>query len=95
MTGSDGVAPSDKWPCGFWAFHGLQSHSFPNCFFLGPTQIGATTNVPHALDEQSRLLAFIVDRSSPGGATRIVPTTAADDARVEEMRDKTRLTSRF
>jgi len=60
ILGRSGVALSAKWATGMRTFHGLFSHDFPNCFFMGFTQTGYTANVPHALDEQARHLAYVL-----------------------------------
>jgi hypothetical protein len=60
MVGVGQVKLSDKWANGFRTFHGLMSHGFPNCFFMGVTQTGLTTNYCHAIDEQARHIAAIL-----------------------------------
>ncbi len=60
ILGRSGIALSAKWAKGMSTFHGLFSHDFPNCFFIGFTQTGYTANVPHALDEQARHIAWVL-----------------------------------
>ncbi len=79
VIGRDGVVLSQKWAKGLSTFHGLHSHGFPNCFFMGFTQTGYTANVPHALDEQAKHMAYILKHSRDQGV-RVFEATAAAEA---------------
>ncbi|HCB34692.1 MAG TPA: monooxygenase [Acidimicrobiaceae bacterium] len=95
IIGRGGQSLSDKWENGMRTFHGLTSHGFPNCFFLGFTQSAVTVNVPHALAEQSAHVAYLIGQAAERGATRIEPTPEAEQWWQDEMADKARLGLRF
>ncbi|GAC1530472.1 MAG: NAD(P)/FAD-dependent oxidoreductase [Acidimicrobiales bacterium] len=95
VIGRDGVTLSEKWADGLRTLHGLQTHGFPNCFFLGFTQTAVTVNVPHALDEQARHVTYIVDEVRRRGARTVEATVGAEQAWLDEMREKARLGVRF
>lgn len=79
VIGKNGQKLSDKWHNGPLTFHGLFSHGFPNCFFLGFTQTGVSPNVTHMLTEQAQHLAYVIEKARKGDATTIEPTQEAED----------------
>jgi cation diffusion facilitator CzcD-associated flavoprotein CzcO len=95
IIGRDGMTLSDKWANGLRTLHGLQSHGFPNCFFLGFTQTAVTVSVPYALNEQAKHVTYILDEARQRGAATVEITVDAELAWLDEMRDKARLTERF
>ncbi len=95
IIGRGGQTLSDKWSDGVKTFHGLTSHGFPNCFFLGFTQTAVTVNVPHALMEQASHVTYMLDEAAERDCTRIEPTAEAEQWWQEEMADKARLGVRF
>jgi cyclohexanone monooxygenase len=95
VVGRDGMTLSEKWSEGLRTLHGLQTNGFPNCFFLGFTQTAVTVNVPHALDEQARHVAFILDQVRSRGASTVEATFDGEQAWCDEMRSKARLGVRF
>ena len=95
IIGRDGVSLSDKWANGLRTFHGLQTHAFPNCFFLGFTQTAVTVSVPHALNEQARHVTYILEEARRRGAHTVEVTAEAEQSWLDEMRDKARLAERF
>ncbi|WP_374414702.1 flavin-containing monooxygenase [Novosphingobium colocasiae] len=62
VIGRGGQRLSDKWANGISTYHGLFSRGFPNMFFMGLTQTGATVSVPHMLQEQVDHLTWIIER---------------------------------
>ncbi len=95
MIGRHGQTLSDKWADGWRTLHGLQTHGFPNCFFLGFTQTAVTVNVPHALNEQAKHVTYILDQARQQGATRVEATFDAEAAWLAEMQDKARIAEKF
>jgi cyclohexanone monooxygenase len=75
--------------------HGLHSHGFPNCFFLGFTQTAVTVNVPHALNEQARHVAYVVSEARARGSNVVEASAKAERAYVEEVHSLARLGERF
>ncbi|MFV0259560.1 MAG: flavin-containing monooxygenase [Acidimicrobiales bacterium] len=95
IVGRNGETLSDRWADGMRTMHGLVSHGFPNCFFLGFTQTAVTVNVPHALNEQAKHVRYILEHARSQGATTIEVTAEAEQAWIDEMKDKARLGQRF
>ena len=75
--------------------HGLTSHGFPNCFFLGFTQTAITISVPQALNEQAKHVTHIVSEAGARGAEALEPTAEAEEAYVQEVRSLARMGERF
>ncbi len=95
IIGRNGQTISEKWENGVRTFHGLTSHGFPNCFFLGFTQSAVTVNVPHALSEQAKHIDYMIGQAKQQSATRIEPTIEAEQWWQDEMKDKAKLSQRF
>jgi cation diffusion facilitator CzcD-associated flavoprotein CzcO len=95
IIGRDGVTLSEKWADGLRTLHGLQSHGFPNCFFLGYTQTAITVSMPHALNEQTKHVTHILREARRRGAGTVEATAEAEQAWLAEMRDKARLGLKF
>ena len=75
--------------------HGLQSHGFPNCFFLGFTQTAVTVSVPMALNEQARHVTYMMETAREQGCSTVEATMEAEDAWVEDIRRAATLGTRF
>jgi cyclohexanone monooxygenase len=86
IVGRGGVTLSEHWGEGIRTLHGLTSHGFPNCFFLGFTQGAITISVPQALNEQANHVAYMVTEAAKRGAAALEPTAAAEAAYVDEVR---------
>jgi cyclohexanone monooxygenase len=78
ICGREGLRLSDKWSKGVATLHGLHSRGFPNCFFMGPQQAGFTVNYPHLLDEQSKHVAYIVERALADGVRTVEASEEAE-----------------
>jgi len=95
IVGKGGATLSDKWEKGLQTLHGLQTHGFPNCFFLGFTQSAVTVNVPQSLDEQAAHVTYILNEVKARGATTVEATVAGEQGWVEEMRSKAKMGEQF
>ena len=95
IVGRNGATLSDHWGEGIRTLHGLTTHGFPNCFFLGFTQTAITISVPQALDEQARHVTYMVSQAKARGAASLEPTAEAEEAYVQEVRSLARMGSRF
>ncbi|WP_420441001.1 flavin-containing monooxygenase [Candidatus Poriferisodalis sp.] len=95
IIGRGGQTLSQKWSDGVKTFHGLTSHGFPNCFFLGFTQSAVTVNVPHALGEQAAHVVYMLNEAADRDCVRIEPTIEAEQWWQDEMADKARLGVKF
>jgi cation diffusion facilitator CzcD-associated flavoprotein CzcO len=95
IVGRGGVTLSEHWADGIRTLHGLTSHGFPNCFFLGFTQTAITISVPQALGEQASHVAHMVTEAGRRGARALEPTAEAEEAYVQEVRSLARLGQRF
>lgn len=95
IIGKEGLTLSDHWGNGLRSMHGMTTHGFPNCFFLGSTQAVITVNVPHSLSEQAEHLAFILTEMEKQNKTRVEPTADAEGEYVDEIRRLATLGTRF
>ena len=85
LYGRDGISLSEKWQDGVKTLHGMHSHSFPNCFIMGNTQTAFTANYPHALNEQSIHLAYIVTQCLNGNHKVVEALPEAEQAWVAQI----------
>jgi len=95
IVGRGGMTLSQHWSEGLRTLHGLTTHGFPNCFFLGFTQTAITISVPQALGEQAKHVAYMVTESRKRGHDRIEATLDGERAYVQEIRSLQRLGQRF
>jgi len=95
LIGRGGLPLSDKWENGLRSYYGLHSRSFPNCFIMGGGQSGFTANYPHALDEQSRHIAYIVTEMKKRGIATIEPTEEAEEEWVQAIIKAARINEKF
>jgi cyclohexanone monooxygenase len=57
----------------------MHSRGFPNCFIMSNVQSGFTANFPHALNEQSMHIAYLLDYAAKNG-TRSFEASAQAEA---------------
>ncbi|MDP3737136.1 MAG: NAD(P)/FAD-dependent oxidoreductase [Hyphomonadaceae bacterium] len=95
IVGRGGRTLSEHWSDGLRTLHGLTTHGFPNCFFLGFTQSAVTVSVPQALNEQAKHITYLVTEANKRGHEVLEPTAEAQDAYVQEVRGMARLGQRF
>ena len=89
IIGRDNQKLSDKWAKGMRTLHGLQTHGFPNCFFLGYTQSGVSPNYTHTAEERARHFAYLVGTWARRGATTIEATADAEQQWLTTMNEST------
>ncbi len=95
IIGRGGRTLSQHWSNGLRTLHGLTTHGFPNCFFLGFTQTAITISVPQALDEQANHVAYLVSEARKRGRAALEPTAEAEQAYVDEIHHLARFGERF
>ena len=95
IVGRGGQTLSEHWQEGLRTFQGLTSHGFPNCFFLGFTQTAVTVNVPHALNEQAKHVAHILQKARDLGTPTVEPTAQAEEDYVQEIAKSANVGARF
>jgi cation diffusion facilitator CzcD-associated flavoprotein CzcO len=95
IIGVNGMSVSEKWSNGLSTYHGMHSRGFPNCFFFGPAQSAFTATYTFSLDENSVHLAHIMTELKKRGATRVEASQVAEDAWVNTIIQKARLTEDF
>lgn len=78
VIGRDGARLSEKFSEGAKTYHGLFSVGFPNIFFMGLTQSGATFCLTHMLQEQADHIAYIVKRAAREGIAEVEATADAE-----------------
>ncbi len=95
IVGKGGQRLSQKWANGLRTLHGLQTHGFPNCFFIGFTQSAITVNVPQSLNEQARHITYILDQVKARGGTTVEATVEGETGWVAEMQSKANMGEEF
>jgi len=95
IIGRGGVTLSEHWRDGLRTLHGLTTHGFPNCFFLGFTQTAITISVPQALNEQADHVTYMVRELRDRGLSVLEPTAEGEAAYVDEIRSLARVGERF
>jgi cyclohexanone monooxygenase len=78
IVGREGLTLSEKWAKGVATFHGLQSHGFPNCFFMGGIQSGVTPNFTELYAEQSRHIAYVIEQGLKRGLRTVESSAEAE-----------------
>jgi cyclohexanone monooxygenase len=78
IVGRGGLRLSEKWKDRMSTFQGFYTRGFPNCFFMLGLQSGLTPNIPHAINEQAKHLAFVVSHALRSGHTQIETSEAAE-----------------
>ncbi|CAG7921057.1 unnamed protein product [Penicillium olsonii] len=63
LTGRNGITFQQKCQTGFATLHGVCTNGFPNLFFPGPYQAGATANQVYVLDQLALHVAHILSKA--------------------------------
>ena len=95
VTGLDGINLSDKWAEGMRTLHGVITSGFPNLFIISNSQAGFTTNFPHAMDETSQHIGYILNECRKDNLASIDVEKEAEDKWVEEIIGVSRFASDF
>ncbi|MCV7435097.1 flavin-containing monooxygenase [Mycolicibacterium bacteremicum] len=95
ITGRDNLRLSDKWAKGMRTLHGLQTHGFPNCFFLGYTQSGVSPNYTHTAEERAHHFAYLARQWAQRGAATIEATAEAESQWLAAMDESTVIPKAF
>ena len=95
VTGLDGITLSDKWAEGMRTLHGVVTSGFPNLFIISNSQAGFTTNFPHAMDETSQHIGYILNECRKDNLASIDVEKEAEDKWVEEIIGVSRFASDF
>jgi len=95
IVGRDGKAISDHWANGLRTLHGLTSHGYPNCFFIGRTQSALTVSVPMMLNEQAKHVTYMITEARSRGCSIVEPTAEAEADYVKLIRSLARMGERF
>jgi cyclohexanone monooxygenase len=95
IHGRDGMTLSRKWSNGVRTLHGMHTRGFPNCLIMGPLHSAFTVNYPHALDEQSKHLSYIIKHAIDRDIQTLEPSEAAEQAWVETIINMARMGRQF
>jgi cation diffusion facilitator CzcD-associated flavoprotein CzcO len=95
VIGRGGVKLSQHWAAGLRTFQGVTADGFPNCFFLGRTQTGASLNMLLGLDHQTTHVAYMVSEARTRGHDVLEPSPEAVKDYVTEIRRLARKGERF
>lgn len=97
VTGRHGKTIDDKWSrSGVTTLHGVVTRDFPNYFFPGPSQVCASFNVTHALDEVAKHVAYIISQTckrARGRKLEVEPTAAAEEEWADRVAAKAHIFS--
>lgn len=63
VTGRDNQILPEKWQKGMTSLHGVMTNGFPNLFFPGPYQAGASANQVYVLDQLAVHVAYIISEA--------------------------------
>jgi cyclohexanone monooxygenase len=95
IHGRTGESLSEHWKDGARTFHGLHIHGFPNLFMMGHTQTGFTANYPHALNEQSRHIGYIITNCQAGNHQVVEASAASEQEWVDTIISMARMNEKF
>ena len=95
IVGVGGRTLSEHWAAGLRTMHGLASHGFPNCFFLGFNQSAVAVSVPIALDRQARQVTYMLNQARARRRRIIEVSQAGEQAYVDEVRRLSHIGERF
>jgi cyclohexanone monooxygenase len=87
VNGRDGRSLFDCWAKGRRTLHGHSTHGIPNWFFIGSSQVGISVNYTSMLDDQARLIAYILEQAKTKGAKVVEATAEGEAAWVKEIQD--------
>ncbi|MGD8418257.1 MAG: NAD(P)/FAD-dependent oxidoreductase [Pseudomonadales bacterium] len=85
VIGRDGLTLTEKWAGGVRTLHGLTSRGFPNCFIIQNSQSAFTVNFPHAMDEQSKHLTYLITHGLDHQVRTIEPSEKAEENWVQTI----------
>jgi cyclohexanone monooxygenase len=85
IYGRDDLSLSRKWASGLRTFQGMHSRGFPNCFIMGVQQSAFTVNYPHALDEQSKHIAYLIRHAVERDVRTLEASEAAEEQWVQTI----------
>jgi cyclohexanone monooxygenase len=95
LIGRNGISLKDKWSQGISTLHGLQTNGFPNCFIIHTAQAGFTVSFPHAMNEQAKHIAYILNECKKANANVVEVTEEAEQAWVEHVIGMSRLSESY
>jgi len=95
IIGRNGETLSSYWSDGLRTFHGVLADGFPNCFFVGRTQTGASLNLLYGIAHQATHIAYILHELRTRQREVVEPTREAVDAYAAEFRRVARNSEKF
>ncbi|HBW99462.1 MAG TPA: monooxygenase [Gammaproteobacteria bacterium] len=95
VTGTHGITLSEKWADGMRTLHGVMTNGFPNLFIISNSQAGFTTNFPHAMDETSQHIGYMLKQCEKEQLSAIEASKESEDKWVEEIIAVSRFASDF
>lgn len=95
LIGRNGQSLKDKWADGIATLHGMQTSGFPNCFIISQAQSGFTVSFPHAMNEQAKHIAYIIQQVARSNAKVVEVTEEAEQEWVQEIIKMSRLSESF
>lgn len=86
VNGRGGRSLFDLWAQGRRTLHGHSTHGVPNWFFIGNSQVGLSINYTSMLDDQARLISYILQQARERGASLVEATAEGEEAWVKAIR---------
>ncbi len=86
IEGAEGLSIYKDWAEGFKTFQGMMSHNFPNMFFTGFTQAGASATNSKTFIDQGFHIGYVASEALKRGAVKVEPSQAAQDAYIKHLR---------
>ncbi len=86
IEGREGLSIYDYWREGFQTFQGMMAHNFPNMFFTGFTQAGASATNSKTFIDQGFHIGHIASEALKRGAVTVEPTQEAQEAYIRHLR---------
>jgi cyclohexanone monooxygenase len=87
VNGRDGRSIFDCWEKGRRTLHGHSTHGIPNWFYIGSSQVGISVNYTSMLDDQARLITYILEQAREREAKIVEATAESEAAWVKEIQD--------
>ncbi len=86
IEGRDGLSIYDYWRDGFQTFQGMMAHNFPNMFFTGFTQAGASATNSKTFIDQGFHIGYIASEALKRDAVTVEPGREAQEAYIRHLR---------
>ncbi|KAI9021329.1 cyclododecanone monooxygenase [Hyaloraphidium curvatum] len=95
VIGRDGIKKEDKFKDGIKSLYGMATNGFPNHFWFGIPQAGATLNWTSLTNSQVDWVAYVISEAIKRGAKTVEVTKEAEDGWTKEVVEKSNFREKF